>query len=79
MTVEELIARLERFDRDMELMCLCDDEGTRQDSPFRVFVVERVNVSSVSHVRDADRTPRIEFNGNLGSRKVVVFQITTDF
>lgn len=79
MTVDELIARLERCDRNMELMCLCDDEGTRQRSPFRVYVVERINVSSVIHARNADRTPRIEFNGNLGSRKVVVFQITTDF
>jgi hypothetical protein len=79
MTVDELISRLERLDRNMELMCLCDDEGTRQASPFRVFVVEGVNVSSVTHARTGDRTPKIEFNGNLDSRKVVVFKITTDF
>ncbi|HVQ32590.1 MAG TPA: hypothetical protein VMS49_01475 [Lysobacter sp.] len=78
MKVNELISHLEKCDRDMELMCFCDDEGSRQRSPFRVYVVERVNVSSVVHRRNADRTPHIEFNGDYGQR-VLIFQITTDF
>jgi hypothetical protein len=80
MTVEQLMSCLERFDRDMELLCFCDDEGLRQkNGPFRIYTVERVNVSSVTEGTNPDRTTRVEFDATHGTKQVVVVQITTDF
>ena len=79
MKVSELISRLESMDRSMELICFCDDEGSRQRRrPFKVYAVERVDVSPMTQSRDKDLSPRVAFD-RRGAERVAVVQITSDF
>jgi hypothetical protein len=78
MTVDELRTRLAGLDGALELVCFCSDEGTRQRTPFRVYVVERVHVARAERVR-AGSASCIEVNFGPRARDMAVVHITTDF
>jgi hypothetical protein len=76
MKVRDLLSQLQGLDRSMELVCFCDDEGARQRrSPFLVYEIQRVDVTSMPR-RNDEAFPRVQFGS--GAERVAVVQISTD-
>jgi len=78
MTVNELRSRLAGLDGALELICFCSDEGSRQRTPFRVYVVEQVHVTHAARLATGTG-PCLEFGYGPQARDMAVVHITTDF
>lgn len=80
MKVKDLLSQIGQLDADLELMCLCCDEGfgKQRNHPFKVFAVEGLN-ASVIKTMDAGDLPQFSFDGGEDACPVAIFHITSDF
>jgi hypothetical protein len=82
MKIKELAAIIEGLNPNLELLCLCADEGSKQRThPFKIFSVEGMSASVIRTVRRADEVPQVAFGHESGmpTKPVAIVHITTDF
>ena len=80
MKVRDLLSQIQHLDADLELMCLCSDEGfaKQRRHPFKVFAVEALNASVLTTMHAGD-VPQFSFGGGDDACPVAIFHITSDF
>ena len=80
MNVRELSEALSRFDPEMDVFCLSEDEQLLGEGrSFIVFDIDHVQVTSGEFVRLNDGTPYIRLGKESGFQSIVTMQVTTDF
>ena len=79
MKVRELVARLNEFDENMDVLCASEDEAVLEKGQLvRLFDVDSVEVVQVERMRDENRKPRIKIGGD-NAKGVVFISVTADF
>lgn len=79
MKVKELIQKLEKLDKDLDILCYTEDEDLQtKNSSFKVFEIDELNVIEGERIRLSDETPSIKIEKTQYSKKIVLLEITSD-
>lgn len=80
MNVRELQEALSKFDPELDVFCLSEDEQLlKQGRFFVVFDIVHLQETSGGFVRLSDGTPYIELGKEHGLKSIVTLNVTTDF
>jgi len=79
MKVRQLVAALNEFDDNMEVLCASESEDVVEKGELvRLFEIDNISIVRVERMRDENHKPRIRIEGK-NARGVVFITVTTDF
>ena len=80
MKVKDLIAELEKFDPELDVVCYSEDEALLPPGHlFRLFDIEDVAASEGEWRKGDDGVPSMKFVSSESARKHVFIHVTSDF
>ena len=80
MKVKELIAKLQKLDQELEVLCYTEDDSlVFQNHGFRLFSIESIKVIEGEKKRGEDQIPTLNLEKGPNSQKYVIIEVTSDF
>lgn len=79
MKVKDLIAKLNHFKPESDVLCTCEDlPNMGEGVGFKVFEIEGVDAVDAERVRMEDGTPNLKLGKSDISSKLVVLDLASD-
>ncbi len=80
MKVRELIAKLQAFEPDLDVLCYCEDEGIAPSGKgFKLFDIDEITRNDAEAMRLDDNTPYLKLGRTAASSPHVFICLTGDF
>lgn len=80
MKVGELLEKLSKLDRTMEIVCYCEDEKLLSEGrQFVLFGILGVDMTDAEQVRLEDKTPYLKFGKSPNASPIATLDISMQF
>ena len=80
MKVADLIAKLEKLDHDLEVLCYTEDKAALTPGHgFALLDIQAVTETEGEMVRGDDRVPSLKLGSGPQSVKLATLEVTSDF